>query len=417
MDLMTQYRPKVLLGVTGGIAAYKSAVLARLLIKAGCQVRVMMTPSACQFITPLTFQALSSYAVHCELLDETAELGMGHIELAKWADVVLIAPASANTIAKLASGLADNLLTTVCCATKAPIYLAPAMNQQMWHYAITQDNLAKLERFGYHIILPADGEQACGDVGMGRMPEPEYLSEYLLSKLVAMHTVQTLKHKTVLITAGATLEPIDPVRFLSNHSTGKMGFALAKACRDAGADVIMVSGKKVSLPTPIGIKRIDVQTADEMLDVCKNVADQADVLIATAAVADYKMQNIANQKIKKTDNQDGLTLNLIKNPDILATISREFPHLLTVGFAAETQDTENYARSKLSAKNLDMIACNDVSDSSIGFGSDDNAMTVFFAQKYAKNAVKLDKANKAIIAKQLVDCVSLLLNQRSGENF
>ncbi|VEG13030.1 bifunctional phosphopantothenoylcysteine decarboxylase/phosphopantothenate--cysteine ligase CoaBC [Moraxella cuniculi] len=405
--------PKILLAITGGIAAYKSAVLARLLIKAGCSVRVMMTQAACEFVTPLTFQALTGQAVHTELLDETAELGMGHIELAKWADVVVIAPASANTIGKLAAGLADNLLTTVCLATNAPILLAPAMNQQMWSNAIVQDNLAKLHKFGYHIISPDSGEQACGDVGAGRLPEPEQLCEQILHFLTVQNTAQTLAGKTVIITAGATLEPIDPVRFLSNHSSGKMGFALAKACHDAGATVSLIAGRRVALQTPFGVERIDVGTADEMLAACqaKMRDDEQMIFIATAAVADFKMANIASQKIKKTAGSDGLTLELIKNPDILATISEQFPNALMIGFAAETQDGETYAQNKLDAKNLDMIAVNDVSDSSIGFGSDDNAMTVFFAKKYARSKVQLPKAAKATIAKQLVSCVAMLTDK------
>ncbi len=400
--------PKILLGITGGIAAYKSAVLARLLIKAGCEVRVMMTAAACEFIAPMTLQALTGHAVHTELLDETAELGMGHIELAKWADVVVIAPASANTIGKLANGLADNLLTTVCLATDAPILIAPAMNQQMWANAIVQDNLIKLTRFGYELITPDSGEQACGDVGMGRLPEPEVLCETILAFVARRHLPQSLAGKTVVITAGATLEPIDPVRFLSNHSTGKMGYALAAACRDAGADVVLVSGKRIHLQAPQGVRRIDVGTADEMLAVCLDVCRTADVFIATAAVADYKMATIAPHKIKKTDGVDGMTLELIKNPDVLATIAKTYPDVLSVGFAAETQDTETYAKGKLIAKNLDMIAVNDVSDTSIGFGSDDNAMMVFFAEKYAKTAQKLPKASKSTIARQLVDCIALI---------
>ena len=404
---------RILLGITGGIAAYKAAMLARLLIKAGHEVRVVMTAAACEFITPMTLQALSGHAVHTELLDEAAELGMGHIELAKWADVVVIAPASANTIAKLAGGLADNLLTTITLATTAPVMVAPAMNQAMWHHPITADNLAKLKRFGYHIISPDSGAQACGDVGAGRLPEPEDLAERINSFLNHQRLPDSitakLKGKKVVITAGATVEPIDPVRFLSNHSTGKMGYALAAACRDAGAEVLLISGKRVALATPESVQRIAVGTADEMLSACMAACADADVFIATAAVADYKMAEVATQKIKKTDDADGMTLNLIKNPDILATIATSYPAILAVGFAAETQDTDAYAQGKLKAKKLDMIACNDVSDTSIGFGSDDNAMTVFFADKYRMDALKLPKASKALIAMQLVGCMAHLL--------
>lgn len=403
--------PNILLAITGGISAYKSAVLARLLIKAGCTVRVMMTDEACEFITPLTLQALTGNEVHTKLLDDEAERGMGHIELAKWADMVVIAPASANTIGRLAGGLADNLVTTVALATTAPIVIVPAMNQAMYAHAIVQDNLAKLTRFGYTVLTPDSGEQACGDVGAGRLPEPDDLCERILTLLAKSQTPQSLRGKKVIITAGATVEAIDPVRFLSNHSTGKMGFAIAKACMNAGADVTIVAGRGVHLPTPFGAKRITVTTADDMLSACQLVmTDDGDsIFIATAAVADYKVANIASQKIKKTSNQDDLTLALIKNPDILATISHTFPNAVMVGFAAETQDSENYAHAKLIAKNLDMIAVNDVSDKSIGFGSDDNAMTVFFAKHYGMDKMVLDKANKESIAKSLVECVARII--------
>lgn len=403
--------PKILLAITGGISAYKSAVLARLLIKAGCTVRVMMTDGACEFITPLTLQALTGNEVHTKLLDDEAERGMGHIELAKWADMVVIAPASANTIGRLAGGLADNLVTTVALATTAPIVIVPAMNQAMYAHAIVQDNLAKLTRFGYTVLTPDSGEQACGDVGAGRLPEPDDLCERILTLLAKSQTPQSLRGKKVIITAGATVEAIDPVRFLSNHSTGKMGFAIAKACMNAGADVTIVAGRGVHLPTPFGAKRITVTTADDMLSACQLVmTDDGDsIFIATAAVADYKVANIASQKIKKTSNQDDLTLALIKNPDILATISHTFPNAVMVGFAAETQDSENYAHAKLIAKNLDMIAVNDVSDKSIGFGSDDNAMTVFFAKHYGMDKMVLDKASKESIAKSLVECVARII--------
>ena len=404
-------KAKILIGITGGIACYKIAFLVRLLIKNGADVQVMMTKAACEFITPLTMQALSTHQVHTELLDESAELGMGHIELAKWADLVVIAPLSANTLAKLANGIADNLLTTVCLATTAPIIVAPAMNQAMWTNSITQYNLKKLIEFGFDVINPDSGEQACGDVGAGRLPEPEYLCEYIEQKLAKKSTPQTLTGKTVVITAGATLEPIDPIRFLSNYSSGKMGFAVAKACQNAGANVILVCGKKVNLPTPIGIQRMIVGNADEMLSCCQKIFDvqKVDIFIASAAVADYKMATIAPHKLKKTQDVAGLTLELIKNPDILAHIAQTYPKTLAVGFAAETQDTQNYAKAKLIAKNLDMIACNDVSDKQIGFGSDDNAMSVFFAEKYHKEAKNLTKAPKLEIAKQLVTCISELL--------
>lgn len=408
--------PKILLAITGGISAYKSAMLARLLIKQGCVVRVMMTEGACQFVSPLTFVALTGNEVHTKLLDVQAEKGMGHIELAKWADLMVIVPASANTIGKLANGLADNLIGTVALATTAPIMIAPAMNQAMYANAIVQDNLKKLADFGYHIISPDVGEQACGDIGIGRLPEPECLCEQILAFLSDRQSPQILINKKVVITAGATIEPIDPVRYLSNHSTGKMGFAIAQACINAGANVTIIAGKSVNLPTPKGAKRINVGTADEMLIACKNAmvdhqVDQSNIIfIAAAAVADYKVKSIATHKIKKTSDQEGLTLELVKNPDILATISHDFPKAFMVGFAAETQDTENYAKGKLIAKNLDMIAVNDVSDTKIGFGSDDNAMTVFFADKFGKDKQILTKASKDIIALHIVNIIGSLIS-------
>lgn len=403
---------KILLALTGGIACYKVAILARLLMKAGYTVRVMMTHGACEFITPMTLQALIGHEVHTELLDAQAEKGMGHIELAKWADLVVVVPASANTIGKLANGLADNLVTTVCLATTAPIWLYPAMNQAMWGNAMVQANLAKLHDFGFKTSSPDSGEQACGDVGVGRLPEPEMIFNEISTHFHRQATPQILLDKTVVITAGATLEPIDPVRYLSNHSTGKMGHALATACINAGARVILIVGQKVSLATPMGVKKITIGTADELLQASLESCKMADIFIATAAVADFKVKQVANQKLKKTSD-DVLTLELVKNPDVLATISNAYPHLLTVGFAAETNDVEDYARGKLIAKNLDMIACNDVSDKTIGFGSDDNAMTVFFAQKYNKDKAVLNKASKDDIARQIVMAIGEVLSQKS----
>lgn len=401
----------VVLAVTGGIAAYKSAFFARLLIKQGFDVRVIMTEGAQAFITPLTFQALTGNQVHTALLDESAELGMGHIELAKWADLVVIAPATANTIAKLAMGMADELLPTVCLATAAPVLVAPAMNQQMWHHPAVQLNLQTIQDLDYVVIEPASGVQACGDVGEGRLPEPEELLAFV-TDFVARHTQpQRLKGKHVVITAGATIEAIDPVRYLSNHSSGKMGFALATACQQAGAHVTLVAGH-VNLPTPFNVERINVTSAQSMLDACRIVTQDSvnpvDIFIATAAVADYRTKAAAPQKIKKT--QDEMVLELVKNPDILATISQEHPEIFMVGFAAETQDVEKYAKGKLESKNLDMIACNDVSRSDIGFASDDNAMTVFFKGD-AEPAV-LDKAPKTVIAKELVELIGKTINKK-----
>lgn len=392
---------KIVLAITGGIAAYKSALLARLLVKEGFEVRVIMTQGAQQFITPLTLQALTGNEVHTELLDTHAELGMGHIELAKWADLVLIAPASANTLARLAMGMADDLLATVCLATTAPVMVAPAMNQQMWAHPAVQLNVQTLSDMGYEMVEPDSGVQACGDVGAGRLPEPEILLRRLLNFKAKLMVPQSLVGKKVTITAGPTVEAIDPVRFLSNHSTGKMGFALARACRDAGAEVTLIAGGKVDLTTPLDVQRVNVLSANDMLQAAnQSAAAGCDIFIATAAVADYRTRDAAPQKIKKT--QDEMTLDLVKNPDILATISHTYPDMFMVGFAAETQDVEKYARGKLASKDLDMIACNDVSRKDIGFASDENAMTVFFADKYQQEPEALDKSSKDDIAQQLV---------------
>lgn len=401
----------IILAITGGISAYKSAFFARLLIKNGFNVRVIMTQNAQAFITPLTLQALTGNAVHTELLDKTAEIGMGHIELAKWADLLIIAPATANTLAKLAMGMADDLLTTVCLATTAPVLIAPAMNQQMYAHPAVQLNLQTLTDLDYVIIPPESGEQACGDVGEGRLPEPEQLFNFVQNFIAKHQKPQRLDGKHIVITAGATVEAIDPVRYLSNHSTGKMGFALAKACEQLGASVTLVAGN-VNLPTPFNVDRINVKSAEQMLNVCQKLAkDKANpvaVFIATAAVADYRIKEQAPQKIKKT--ADSLTLDLVKNPDILASISHENPLIFSVGFAAETQDVETYAKGKLIAKKLDMIACNDVSRSDIGFGSDDNAMTVFFKGK--DTPISLEKASKDKIAEQLAELIGKELGKK-----
>ena len=406
---------KIVLGVSGGIAAYKSAILVRRLKDYGFDVRVVMTQGAQAFITPLTFQALSGNPVHTELLDPEAEAGMGHIELARWADLVLVAPASCDSIAKFANGLADDLLSTLYLATKAPVWVAPAMNQQMWAAKATQRNLKTLVEDGVHVIMPDAGEQACGDVGLGRMPEPEDLARQVAAYF---HKAQRaiaekfglLAGKRVTITAGPTREAIDPVRYISNHSTGKMGFALAAACYAAGAKVTLVAGP-VSLDTPNGVQRINVSSAMQMLDVSMNQLQQGcDIFIATAAVADYRVAQVAEHKIKKAG--DELAVSLVKNPDIVATIAQQQQRPFMVGFAAETQNVEEYAAGKLVAKKLDMIACNDVSRPDIGFASDENAMTVFFAQSYHMNKRELEKASKQEISQQLVESIADALRRR-----
>ena len=414
-DLSVIPHKNIILAVTGGIAAYKSAILVRRLKDFGFDVRVVMTHGAQAFITPLTFQALSGNPVHTELLDPEAEAGMGHIELARWADLVLVAPASCDTIAKFANGLADDLLSTLYLATKAPVWIAPAMNQQMWAAKATQRNLQTLVEDGIHVIMPDAGEQACGDVGLGRMPEPEDLARQVAAYF---HKAQRalaekfglLAGKRVTITAGPTREAIDPVRYISNHSTGKMGFALAAACYAAGAKVTLVAGP-VSLDTPNGVQRINVSSAMQMLDVSMNqLKEGCDIFIATAAVADYRVAQVAEHKIKKAG--DELAVALVKNPDIVATIAQQEERPFMVGFAAETQNVEEYAAGKLVAKKLDMIACNDVSRPDIGFASDQNAMTVFFAQSYHMKKRELEKASKQEISQQLVESIADALRRR-----
>ncbi|ENX39573.1 bifunctional phosphopantothenoylcysteine decarboxylase/phosphopantothenate--cysteine ligase CoaBC [Acinetobacter courvalinii] len=414
-DLSVIPHKNIILAVTGGIAAYKSAILVRRLKDFGFDVRVVMTHGAQAFITPLTFQALSGNPVHTELLDPEAEAGMGHIELARWADLVLVAPASCDSIAKFANGLADDLLSTLYLATKAPVWVAPAMNQQMWAAKATQRNLQTLVEDGVHVIMPDAGEQACGDVGLGRMPEPEDLARQVAAYF---HKAQRalaekfglLAGKRVTITAGPTREAIDPVRYISNHSTGKMGFALAAACYAAGAKVTLVAGP-VSLDTPNGVQRINVSSAMQMLDVSMNqLKEGCDIFIATAAVADYRVAQVAEHKIKKAG--DELAVALVKNPDIVATIAQQEERPFMVGFAAETQNVEEYAAGKLVAKKLDMIACNDVSRPDIGFASDQNAMTVFFAQSYHMKKRELEKATKQEISQQLVESIADALRRR-----
>ncbi|WP_296527113.1 bifunctional phosphopantothenoylcysteine decarboxylase/phosphopantothenate--cysteine ligase CoaBC [Acinetobacter oleivorans] len=414
-DLSVIPHKNIVLAVTGGIAAYKSAILVRRLKDYGFDVRVVMTHGAQAFITPLTFQALSGNPVHTELLDPAAEAGMGHIELARWADLLLVAPASCDTLAKFANGLADDLLSTVFLATKSPVWVAPAMNQQMWAAKATQRNLQTLVEDGVHVIMPDAGEQACGDVGLGRMPEPEEIARQVAgyfhqAQRAIAEKFGLLAGKRVVITAGPTREAIDPVRYISNHSTGKMGFALAAACYAAGAQVTLIAGP-VSLDTPNGVKRVNVASARQMLDISMDSLETGcDIFIATAAVADYRVAEVAEHKIKKAG--DELNVSLVKNPDIVATIAGQEKRPFMVGFAAETQNVEEYAAGKLVAKKLDMIACNDVSRADIGFASDENAMTVFFAENYHMKKRELEKASKQEISQQLVGAISDALRRK-----
>ena len=400
----------ILLGISGGIASYKSAILARRLIDAGAQVRVVMTQGAQAFITPLTFQALTGNPVHTDLLDPAAEAAMGHIELARWADYVLIAPATANVMARLANGMADDLLTTLCLATEAPLAIAPAMNRLMWSHPATQDNLAILVSRGTTIIGPGAGEQACGEVGVGRMTEPDAIRDALAAAMAASPASATtgnagglLQGKAIVITAGPTIEAIDPVRFISNRSSGKMGFALATAAQQMGANVTLIAGP-VALDTPAHVNRIDVKTTDDMLGATLNAVKQADVFIAVAAVADYKVAKVSVEKIKKTD--DELTLDLVRNPDILQTVAALKSRPYCVGFAAETENLEKNAQSKLKKKKLDMIAANQVGQANNPvFGSDKNSLSVYWGthKEQIAPAAKLDVARQLlnIIAKQI----------------
>lgn len=396
---------RIIVGVTGGIAAYKSAELIRRLKDQGADVRAVMTAAAQEFITPLTLQALSGNPVHTTLLDTEAEAAMGHIELARWGDLILIAPASADFIARLAHGHGNDLLTTLCLAARCPIAVAPAMNQAMWASSANQANLALLKDRGIHQFGPAEGSQACGDVGLGRMLEATQLADMAAD----LFPSNILTGKRVVITAGPTREAIDPVRFISNHSSGKMGFALAEAARDAGAQVTLISGP-VHLATPERVRRIDVVSAQDMLQAALDQSSQTDIFIATAAVADFRPQNLPNQKIKKQDNSGVMTLTLVENPDIVATIARQQPKPFTVGFAAETRDVVNYARQKIARKNLDMIVANDVSRSDIGFNSDENAVTVL----WPNGEQVLDLASKHQIARTIIALIAQRLTGQAG---
>lgn len=363
---------RFVIGITGGIAAYKTIELIRLLRKAGAEVRVVLTPAAAEFVTPLTLQAISGNVVSQSLLDPHAEFAMGHIELAKWANAVLIAPASADFIARFSVGMANDLLSTICLATCAPIFLAPAMNQQMFHQLITQQNLTALKARGVRLIGPNSGVQACGDIGSGRMSEPTEIFTALSDFFVQS---QDLRDLSVAITAGPTREAIDPVRYISNHSSGKMGFALATAFAERGANVTLISGP-VNLSTPQNVTRVDVTSAQEMCQVALKSAVENQIFIGCAAVADYRLAEVSAQKIKKSGEE--LSLKLIRNPDIIAEVAHLSENRpFTVGFAAETQNLADYAQDKLQRKNLDMICANDVSGGQ-AFNTDENMLQLFW---------------------------------------
>lgn len=385
---------RIVLGVGGGIAAYKSAELVRRLRDQGAEVHVVMTRGGREFITPLTLQALSGNPVHLDLLDPAAEAAMGHIELAKWADLVLIAPATADLMARLAQGVADDLLTALVLATDAPVALAPAMNQAMWRDPATQANAELLASRGLQLFGPGSGSQACGDVGLGRMLEAEELAQ----RAADCFEFKSLTGLRVLITAGPTQENIDPVRYITNHSSGKMGFALAEAAAEAGAQVTLVSGP-VHLRTPERVQRINVTSARDMLAACE-AAMPCDVLIAAAAVADYRPEVVAEHKMKKDPaSGDGLLLQLVRNPDILATLAGRADRPFSVGFAAETQNLLDYAARKLKDKNLDLIVANDVANPSIGFNSEENAITIIDREL---QPTSFAQSSKGKIARQLI---------------
>jgi len=386
---------RIIVGVSGGIAAYKAAELVRRLKGTGAEVRVVMTQGGEAFVTPLTFQALSGNPVHTDLLDPAAEQGMGHIQLARWADAVLIAPASADLLARLAHGEAGDLLTTLCLATEAPLCVAPAMNQQMWQDPATQANIETLAGRGIHLFGPAEGEQACGEVGPGRMLE----AEQLVMALEGLFETGALAGLNVLITAGPTREAIDPVRYLSNRSSGRMGYALAQAAAEAGARVTLVSGP-TQLEPPPSVTRIDVESAEQMYEAVLSRAAGADIFIATAAVADYRPERIEEHKIKK--DSDTIELKLLKNPDILAAVSalaEGRPYC--VGFAAETENVATYARQKLVDKGLDMIAANQVGEG-MGFDTEDNALQVIWPE----GSEALPQMAKSQLARHLIALIA-----------
>ena len=381
----------IVLGITGGIAAYKSAEIVRRLIEQGAVVQVVMTEAAKAFIAPLTLQALSGRPVRDSLLDPSAESGMGHIEIARWADQIVIAPASADFIARLAGGMASDLLTTVCLATSAPIALAPAMNQGMWNNTATQRNIDTLTADGVSLLGPASGAQACGDVGPGRMLEPADIVNYLMDS----GKVRALDGTNVTITAGPTWEALDPVRALSNHSSGKMGYAVAAAAAAAGASVTLVSGP-TALKPPSGIRYQPVQSAEDMLAAVEREIEDCDVFIGVAAVADYRPAQPASSKIKK--HTESVTLELVRNPDILARVAQNPKRPFTVGFAAETDQAIPNARDKLQRKGLDLIAVNQINATNNPFGSEENHLVLISET----DEIDLGRDSKTALAEHLI---------------
>ncbi|MDY0163345.1 bifunctional phosphopantothenoylcysteine decarboxylase/phosphopantothenate--cysteine ligase CoaBC [Desulfobotulus sp.] len=395
---------KILLGVTGGIAAYKAVELLRLLQKAGAEVRVVMTKNATAFVGPLTFRAISGHAVYLDVLEEDPEGGIRHIAWADWADAVVIAPATANCVAKLAHGFADDALSTLMLAVRAPVLICPAMNTHMYESRPVQRNLDLLEASGMTVLEPDSGDLACGVTGPGRLPDPAFIADRLVKLLVP----KDLKGVRILMTAGPTQEAIDPVRYISNHSSGKMGYAIARAAEYRGADVALVTGP-VSLPFPVGVERISVKSAREMLAVMENRMERADIIIKVAAVADFCVQNAADHKIKKTEGAPVIVLE--KNPDILATLGAKKSHQFLVGFAAETRDLAAYAKDKIARKNLDMIVGNLVSGPDSAFGSDLNTVTFFYPDGSEE---ALEALPKERVADLLLDAICARRRCRGG---
>ena len=389
--------PRILLGVTGGIAAYKTLELVRRLRDRGAQVQVVMTRGAKAFVSPVTFQAVSGRRVRDDLWDEAAEAAMGHIELARWADLLLVAPATAHCIGSLAAGLAGDLLTTLCLATESPVILAPAMNHAMWMNPAVQANRDVLESRGVRFLGPAEGDQACGEIGPGRMMEPEDIVRSVFEEPVRL-IARSLEGVTTLITAGPTREPIDPVRYITNRSSGKMGFALAAAAQAAGADVVLVSGP-VALPTPPGVQRVDVETAEEMYAAVRERVGATDLFIGCAAVSDYRPQSPSSQKLKRT--QEAMKLDLVRSRDTLASVAALENGPFTVGFAAETEDVAAHAREKLERKGLDLIAANRVGPD-CGFDQETNSLAVF----WKGGELTLEQTVKPVLARRLIDLIA-----------
>ena len=398
---------KIVLAISGGIAAFKAAEIASMLRKRGAEVKCIMTEHATEFITPLTMREISGNPVAVSMFSDIPEFNVEHIALAQWADVFVIAPATANVIGKIAGGIADDMLTTTVMATTAPVVIAPAMNSNMYMNPIVQKNIAALKEYGYEIIEPATGHLACGVTGVGRLPEPEDIVDYV--EFTACRT-SLLKGKKVIVTAGGTREPIDPVRFIGNHSSGRMGFAIAKAAAFAGADVTLVAGSNDHLKTPAGVaRRVDVGSTNDMKTAVDSYYDDCDLVIKSAAVADYRSAHPAANKIKKSD--ETLTLTMAKNPDILYGLGQRKAHQVLIGFAAETTNLIEYGTAKLKKKNLDMLVANDVSAEGAGFQGTTNIATFLFPDGSMEKLEKMDKEDLAAVIVERAAAILAKKNQ------